>query len=66
MKIMNTPDTGRTVVLDENIAGGFLKKGTLGTVEGEDKFGNISVVWNAGECGIRMPMTLSDKFSFVA
>lgn len=64
MKITPNPDTGRTVILDADIAGGFLKKGTVGMVEGYDKLGNLSVVWNAGECGIRMPLAIHDKFKF--
>lgn len=64
MKIIPNENTGKSIILESDIAGGFLKKGTLGVIEGNDKLGNISVVWNAGECGIRMPLTISDKFSF--
>lgn len=53
------------VRLDKDIAGGFLKKGTVGLVEGFDKNGNLSVVWDAGECGIRMPLTIDDSFSYI-
>ena len=64
MKIIPNENTGRAVILESDISGGFLKKGTLGIVEGKDKLGNISVVWDAGECGIRMPLAIGDKFRF--